>query len=400
MFDSFLDDPMRPVPIPASEQPRTWPLETADHPRPEMAAQPLVIAPSAPVKASVALERRTGRILSSGLLGAFGGCAVCVTLWLAGFKTPKPESFQDEGPALGTGEPERARPDEFAAIAKALELAREHKYADAVMAIEKAPLPAKESRSSPEALNRHELIEHWRVEERLHAAGYLSFIHRDAVAATERLLDDYHKVEQQLREAHVRLEKIPKPVDIKPLHQEIERLKEAKASAEARSTHVDAANRIANQALAQAKMLEEKLLLSEQKLRAAEEKLKQASATGPAFRNVEIAPAGFPETVSESRSAFEAYERGMNLYRLGNFAEAERELAQAVRGDHQDARYEYYLGLAALAQGKGEAAAQSFRRGAQLEHDNRPSQVFVLVALETVSGEARRELDRYRVRKN
>jgi hypothetical protein len=136
MFDNFHEDSTRPAPIPA----------------PKPTGQP---------DQTIALLPGRKRILYSGLLGAMGGFIFCVTMWVAGSRTPNTETLDDDGPALGAGEPAPTRIDGFAAIARALELAEARKYADAVMAIDRAPLATSASKSSPEVLNRHELVEHW-----------------------------------------------------------------------------------------------------------------------------------------------------------------------------------------------------------------------------------------------
>jgi tetratricopeptide (TPR) repeat protein len=311
----------------------------------------------------------------------------------------------DQGPILGERPSGRDQEhfDEFVAIAKALELAREHKYADAVKALEASPLPKHESLKGSVALNRQELIEHRRIEERLHAAQYLTLFHRDPVAAVDRLLSDYRKAEEQLHETRSEIARMPKPVDTKPLYQEIERLREAHGLAESRAKRVDGAmkevreaNESAAQALARARAMEERLNATERKLRTAEERLRQPASEPPLSGIFTATPVKFAEPTGEGRSAYQAYTQGLTLYREGRYEEAERFLTQAVRGDSQDARYEYFLGLAELALGKAELADGSFRRGAMLERENRPSHVFVLVALDTVGGEARRQLDRYR----
>jgi hypothetical protein len=371
-----------------------------------MTVTPALASPSPAEKASAVVQRHPWRPIWSGLLGAFAGSGIVLALWLNTLKPTSSGGQIEQGPALGNEEP---RHDEFATIRQALELARERKYAAAVNAIEAAPLPANEhwKSTSPLVINRHELLQHWRIEERLHAAGFLSagflsLIHHDPVAAVDHLLDDYRKAEDQLREARAQLAKVPKPVDTTPWLREIEHLRESNRllEAEARQRHAAAtelhnARVAADQSSARARTLEERLSLTEAKLRTAEERLKRTADSSTLSASSFAMPAKFPEPF-DSTSPYQHYLRGLALYKQARYAEAENALRVAVRGDNQDARYEYFLGLACLAQDKNDEAAESFRRGAHLEQENRPSHVFVQVALESVRGETRRELDRYR----
>ena len=86
----------------------------------------------------------------------------------------------------------------------------------------------------------------------------------------------------------------------------------------------------------------------------------------------------------------------VDLGQEGRYREAENFFQAAARGDDKDARYHYFLGLSHWAQGKHETAAEQFRRGAKLEQENKPSQVFIQLALDQLPREARRALNRYR----
>jgi tetratricopeptide (TPR) repeat protein len=88
---------------------------------------------------------------------------------------------------------------------------------------------------------------------------------------------------------------------------------------------------------------------------------------------------------------------GLLLYRLGQYAEAERELAQAAHAQEPDARHYYFLGLAQLGQGGRQAdASQSFRRAAQLERQEKPGRAVVNASLERIQGTARQTLNQFR----
>jgi tetratricopeptide (TPR) repeat protein len=87
---------------------------------------------------------------------------------------------------------------------------------------------------------------------------------------------------------------------------------------------------------------------------------------------------------------------GMRWYNAHVFAEAEKEFFEAVRYNDQDARYWYYLGLVRLDQGKRTEADDSFRAGALLERQNKPSPAAVSFSLERVQGPIRQTLNSYR----
>ena len=99
---------------------------------------------------------------------------------------------------------------------------------------------------------------------------------------------------------------------------------------------------------------------------------------------------------SGGAAAYEHYTKGLRAYRDGNYQDAEKEFQNAVDNDQQDARYYYYLGLARWSLGKKEAAADDFRAGAKLEKENKPSQIFIQLALDRAEDEALRDLSRFR----
>jgi tetratricopeptide (TPR) repeat protein len=96
----------------------------------------------------------------------------------------------------------------------------------------------------------------------------------------------------------------------------------------------------------------------------------------------------------------EAYfAKGLRFYFDRRYEDAERELLEAVHYSDQDARYQYFLGLARLAQqGKRDMALEDFRQAARLEKQDRPNRFAVSAALERVQGPARRILNEIRDR--
>lgn len=103
-------------------------------------------------------------------------------------------------------------------------------------------------------------------------------------------------------------------------------------------------------------------------------------------------PPAVAEAVGQEK-AMASYSAGVSHYFAGRYTDAERELRAAGAGD---ARFSYYLGLALLAQGKADAAAESFAAGAALERRNRPNARDVGEALERIQGAPRKELAKYR----
>jgi tetratricopeptide (TPR) repeat protein len=93
------------------------------------------------------------------------------------------------------------------------------------------------------------------------------------------------------------------------------------------------------------------------------------------------------------------YAKGLRFYFDRRYEDAERDLLQAVYYSDQDARYQYFLGLARLAQpGKWDLALEDFRQAARLEKQDKPNRLAVSAALERVQGPARRVLNEIRDR--
>jgi tetratricopeptide (TPR) repeat protein len=98
-----------------------------------------------------------------------------------------------------------------------------------------------------------------------------------------------------------------------------------------------------------------------------------------------------PDVVAAQRF----YAIGRRHYFAGNYASAEVSFQAALK-ENADARYQYFLGLAQLGQGKEEAARRSFADGARLEADGQPRLDEIDRALEAVQGALRRRINTYR----
>lgn len=115
----------------------------------------------------------------------------------------------------------------------------------------------------------------------------------------------------------------------------------------------------------------------------------------PAFQHPDVAKEPNPDVAEKF------FGLALHHYWEGRFAEAEAQLKQAVGYFDQDARYQYFLGLAQLAQGtklKRDQAYYSFEKGARLEAAGRPGVAEVNGSLERVQGNLRQLLNDFRIR--
>jgi len=91
------------------------------------------------------------------------------------------------------------------------------------------------------------------------------------------------------------------------------------------------------------------------------------------------------------------YGAGVHAFFAGDYAGAYEQLSAAIQGGSKDPRAFYFRGLACLNLGRGPDAAIDFRKGADLESGDVNRFYDVGKALERVQGEARTELEKYRV---
>jgi tetratricopeptide (TPR) repeat protein len=93
--------------------------------------------------------------------------------------------------------------------------------------------------------------------------------------------------------------------------------------------------------------------------------------------------------------------KGLHLYWVRQYPEAEAHFKQAVGYFGQDARYQYFLGLSQVAQktkAKRDAAIFSFEQGARLEANNRPSVSEINASMERVQGDVRKLINGVRAK--
>ncbi len=111
---------------------------------------------------------------------------------------------------------------------------------------------------------------------------------------------------------------------------------------------------------------------------------------------------GQPDAAAKSDpvKADQFFGKGLHYYWTGKYADAEAQFQLAATFFAQDARYQYYLGLAQYGQKgnkqKRDAAFYAFEKAARLEAENRPSTHEVNTSLERLQGETRQFLNGFR----
>jgi tetratricopeptide (TPR) repeat protein len=391
--------------------------------------------------------------LSLALFGVLVGAGVCFGLWICGLEPPASWRLKRAATAANKASiidpaeaakekliqkardadaKDRAEQDSFAQrtardFTKAVDLAQARRYPAAIETLEKVCAAIEQrqwlnyvwDRIEDDMAQRalldasYELLASWQLEESLANEGILPQS-RDTEAVLGSLLTDNRELRRTLEALNVKLKTAGPGVDSTTLAGKIERLLRATEEAERRAALVPVereraaqAKKTAEEAFARAAFLDEKLRTTEARLQKTEGKLREIKAEQEAARQVKSARVPPPEktlilpplklaTTHDGKVAFEHYEKGLVFYRQSNYADAEKEFLAAVEADDQDARYQYYAGLTRWARGKREEAQAYFRKGARLERDNKPSQVFVKLALERADGEALQEMNRVR----
>jgi TolA-binding protein len=367
--------------------------------------------------------RRRWRNIAGGLLG---GCCACLLFWSLGLEPPAnwrlrgaPAEEKAPEPVVVEDPIQRER---TLCLENAFKLAQSQQYVPAVKTLETGrslatPAPeqggATESGTDPAAdvflKNCDELVAYWKTEQSLADAGLLSPPQRDPSQALSRLLTGSKELTALLQLLGAKLGGEKQVSDPMVVGQELDRLLQAKENAEKQAARLVPAlasardaREAADRATARAQKLESRLQVSESELRLAQTRFREMTAQREAaaqLRKVEEKPqppSPPPPVVHDPLLAYQAYKHGLALYQEGRHADAEKEFLTAVRADDEDARYHYFLGLARLSQGKRDLAEESFRRGAQLERDHRPSPVFVTLALEQAPRESLSVLNGYR----
>lgn len=97
--------------------------------------------------------------------------------------------------------------------------------------------------------------------------------------------------------------------------------------------------------------------------------------------------------------AEQEFGKGLDFFWTRKYAEAEKHFLSAAGYFDQDARYQYFLGMARYQQktkSKRDAAFFALEQAARLESANRPSSVYVNASLERIQGELRQLINRFR----
>jgi TolA-binding protein len=378
--------------------------------------------------------------LSYTLLGVLVGSAACFGLWLSGLVPPSAWQFKrgpqpdaaglsnqvfDPGAETGKTElsPEQAEANFLAEeigleLATAVDLARAQKYPAAIQAVsdlcawleERRFFNLSEGKDSPEPEQAvlkagYDLLTEWRFKQTLAAKGLLAKSH-DTARVVEDLLADNKRMQTTLEALDAKLKSGAAGPDSISLAEKIDGLLKTREEAHKQAALVQAeklrasqAEESARSALARATALEDKLKFAELRWQKSESKLQELGArqeTAAKTKSIVMPALKLTPPAHDGKTAYQHYAKGLGLYKDGLHAEAEQEFLAAVRADDQDARYHYYLGLSRWAQGKHEQATTDFRTGARLERDNKPSRIFVKVALDRVDEAALKEMNRFR----
>jgi hypothetical protein len=374
--------------------------------------------------------------LSNTLLGVLIGAGVCFALWLAGLQPPsswqlkhatKSDSSALQAPAGATDKKAPSYEETEAKLfadgwavefVTAVDLARARQYPAALEVLnglcatleERRFLNLADGTDSPEAeqallKTSYELLSAWQFEHNLAKKGMLAQS-RNTAAAVDNLLADNKRQQATLEALNAKLKAAGSGPESVSLADKIEGLLKSRAEAEKQAGLLPAerqraarAEESAQTALARAVVLEDRLKATELKWQKSESKVNELKAKQEAVakaKPIVMPPLKLTAPIHDAKLAYQHYAKGLGLYRTALYAEAEQEFDAAVQADDQDARYHYYQGLARWAQGKHEQAATSFRAGARMERDNKPSRIFVKVALDRVDLAALKEMNRFR----
>ena len=389
--------------------------------------------------------------LHYALLGVLIGAAACFALWLLGLQPPSawrlrhsPEydkTVADLESQIAGLEADRLRPstprvkteaEEWTAqrsteLHKAIDLAKKQQYPAALDTLRRL-CSTQEKHARPAALagppspsdeadtafltTCHELLDALGVQEKLAKEGLLSQQDNPSVAV-QKLLADSKALKETVDGVGAALKSAPGTGGSGGLAADVERVVKAQAAAEKQATEAAEkatallsaereraaqATKAAETASARATELQEKLKIAEEDLQRTKIALREAGVKKEVVDQAK--PAVLPPLkvgkTSGGAAAYEHYTKGLRAYRDGNYQDAEKEFQEAVENDQQDARYYYYLGLARWSLGKKEVAADDFRAGAKLEKENKPSHIFIQLALDGAEEEALRDLGRFR----
>ncbi|HXG10496.1 MAG TPA: hypothetical protein VNK04_12105, partial [Gemmataceae bacterium] len=341
---------------------------------------------------------------------------------------------------------------------KALLLAQEGKYADALKALEQAralherqrdlnPRQVRNPLSDPdEAIFLKacdELKAYWLVRQQLQEKGYLDPQRPDAVKALQDLPS--RKEAATLKAAADELRKAKEAVakNAEALQAKVKEVEALQAKVKDAEKAAADARKSAEAAQKTVKDLADKVKAAEDQRQAAEDRLKAVAARLEAAGVKPDDPAKGVDELAAARKAAEAvlndlarklkeakqlsadalaelvqnrpapkqletstganplmaeehYAAGLRAYRARDYATAEKEFLAAIENDSQDARYHYYLGLARLGLNKRDEAFGDFEQGARLEAQGRPGKRAVSAALERVQGLPRLTVNRFR----
>jgi hypothetical protein len=319
--------------------------------------------------------------------------------------------------------------DLLAQVAPAVKLAKERKYQEAAVALQKlrATAPA-----TDETFLRccDELVASWQLLDKLGSAGYAAK-QGDAVSALDSLLKEKKDASvamaaalEKIKSTDPKAENLNQAIDslVQTAKKADEQVKAAQAGLknaekekeEAQSALTATANLLKagnyvdaqspNPAQGVEKLLADKKN-SDTQVRQANARLKEAEETiqdmtqklvdakqlKPGEKPVRTPRA--PSQDADLTLAERYYSSGVAHYWGGDYATAEKDLDTAIRYFKDDARFFYFLGLARWQEGKREQANEAFQKGNELEAKSRPSSAQINSTLERIQGAARQAID-------
>ena len=357
---------------------------------------------------NAALSPKKAWRLSGTAGGLILGMAVSLVFWLGGVEPPQNWRFLNsranmEAAVLESGADPR--------VDKAFDLAREGRYQAAVetvneLAKEKSQIAA-EAKSAGDkhfltALSQLAVL--WELQDRLHATAQGTKSNAAPVPILDGLLAKQKDLQEKVDAVSVKLNRQPSAVTKETLVHDLDELQKARELAGKQSSVLRAAReetaraeQLAKTSTSQAQKLERDLHNLQIDVAKTKAELQIATAVQkepPVAKTT--SPSSEILSAPNPQSAFERYTSGRSAFGDLKMEKAEQEFALATKLDDQDARYHYFLGVSRWSLGKEELAKASFRHAASLEKQNKPSKVFVGLALEALSEENRRIVDEYR----
>jgi tetratricopeptide (TPR) repeat protein len=353
-------------------------------------------------------------------VGALLAVGLCMGLWLLGLEPPsawrlnRAQGANRASPPASMGQTSQLE-HWSEQLVQALLLAEQQQFAQALDKVHKlqdatraTELPALKETAEVRALRKSslELIGYWNVQLRLAESAMTRGARRDAAQVVGGLLGENQHLKSSVQAVAVKLEAPQALRDPAQLLAAVDQALAAHKATTARASQLqedvarsqEQARTAKEQATTATLALQSQLRTTREQLALKEKQLKETVAKADQLerslhttRKALVSAAPALET-----PAHVSYAKGLAAFQHQRYPEAAEAFQAAIQADAKDARYHYYLGLARWSLGKREAAAGDFQEGSRLERENKPSQVFIQLALERIEGEQLAVLNRYR----